>query len=151
MKKIAAALGLIQAATEAQIIEAITKLKNDLATATNVNKELRPQLDEALAHIAATKGHSEQQVSTIDKLQADNDAKAVEIKELTDALQACAESNPQELTEEEAIAKATETLLIAEIAVGYPTSDGTVFTNENEAAAYANANRLKVLDVIKTK
>jgi ABC-type transporter Mla subunit MlaD len=151
MKKIAAALGLIQAATEAQILEAIAKQSNDLEALKDTNAQVSKELAECKAHIDATKEHGAQQLKTIEDLKADNDAKALELKEATEQLAASLQKNPNELTEEEAIAKATETLTEAGIAVGYPTSDGTVFTNKDEANTYAIANRLKTLEVIKTK
>jgi predicted extracellular nuclease len=151
MKKIALALGLIQAATEAQIIEAIAKLNNDLATEKNTNEVTAKELAECKAHITATSTHAAEQLKAIEALKADNDAKALEINEMAGKLQEAASGNPDELTEDEAIAKATETLTEAGMEMGYPTSDGTVFTNADEATAYANANRLKTLEVLKIK
>jgi hypothetical protein len=153
MKKIAQALGMANAekATEAQIIEAIAKQKSELETVKNTVTVTAEKLAECEAHIAATKTHSDEQVKAIDELQAANDEKALAMQELANKLQDCETSNPNELTEEEAIAKATETLTEAGMEVGWPTSDGTVFTNQDEANAYANANRLKALEAIKIK
>jgi chromosome segregation ATPase len=151
MKKIAVALGLIQAATEAQILEAVAAKQSEMETLKNELASCKASLQEATDYIAATKDHAKQHIDTIASLQDENktlqehNGEMIErIKELT-----IKEANESELSDDDALNLAANTLESAGLELGFPVSDGQVFTTEDDAKRYAEQRGLKVLSTIK--
>lgn len=152
MKKIALLLGLIQTATEAEILQTITELQNSNTALDKANKEFEAKAQEhenIVNNLHAECERLAEEKNTKANALADAENEITSLKEQlgnTNNEGKAVTLTPEEIAQREDLnTKAKEAMEVNSVKFIYMTTDGTPFFTREDANRYAEEKNLTVI------